>query len=151
MSDFQEKINFLIHRLYFRMLTIEKELSSDARFGGLTVTQIHCVLLVTERPCALKELSAELCLTKGPTSLMVKRLEADGYIWTEPDAADRRSVRIGATAKGRAFVRIHDSIHAAAVSMLVEKLTDDEKAQLVAIFNKFSVSEMTSSIPTPMA
>ena len=50
----------------------------------------------------------KLTRLKAPTvSVLLRRLEEEGYVARTPDPADRRAVRVSLTEKGREFDRLH--------------------------------------------
>lgn len=70
---------------------------------------------------SLNELAAELYLDKSTTSRVVDGLERKGYAIRGPQPADRRSLRIEATAAGRELLsRIQDSILSEEKAMLAD-------------------------------
>lgn len=70
---------------------------------------------------SLNELAAELYLDKSTTSRVVDGLEGKGYAIRGPQPADRRSVRLEATAAGRELLaRIQDSILSEEKAMLAD-------------------------------
>ena len=143
----EKNLNKLIHQLYFRLMTFEQEMVADTRFNKLSVTEVHLIMLVAEKPRSIKELTNELCISKGPVSLTVKKLHKLGYIWREKSTKDKRSIMIGSTAKGRSVARIHDAVHQASIKALISKLSDMEQKILLEIIEKLAVKELKPTIP----
>ena len=139
-----------MHKLYFRLMTLEKQMTDDERFSGLSVMQVHMIMLVDKQPMTMKDLTGYLCISKGPLSLLVKKLYKQDYIWREPNLKDGRSVLIGTTAKGRSIARIHDMMHFAAIKVLTAALSNKEKEQLTDIFSKLDFKTLSPSLPVPV-
>ena len=68
---------------------------SSPKFGALTK------LVEANEPLTLGELAACLTCVRSNITQLVDRLEADGLVRRENDAADRRSVRASVTPLGR--------------------------------------------------
>ncbi|MEM6908387.1 MAG: MarR family transcriptional regulator [Pseudomonadota bacterium] len=73
-----------------------------ARRTGLARNDLRCVhLLVSEGQASPKRIMGQLALTSGSVTTLVDRLEALGWVKRSPDPADRRGVRVCATAKAK--------------------------------------------------
>jgi DNA-binding MarR family transcriptional regulator len=70
---------------------------------GVTLTR-YCVLVTLEhcpRAPTLTELSQKLSRTKNSLTTVIDHMERDGLVRRVPDMADRRTIRIEITEKGR--------------------------------------------------
>lgn len=84
----------------------------------LTPTSLGVLgVLVGAGPAAHRELAAELGVAPGTLTAVVDALERSGHVVRIRDAADRRVVRVSATATGRAR-------HAAALTAVTHVLRD---------------------------
>src|SRR4051794_15472500 len=80
--------------------------------------------------CEVRALRARLALDSGHVSRLLRLLEADGLVRTEPGAGDRR-VRIARlTKRGRAEWRLPDGPSAALAASMPAPLGEDRRAEL---------------------
>lgn len=87
-----------------------------------------------ETPTALSE---SLLLSTSAMTNRLDRLEHDGLIVRSPDAGDRRGVRVGLTAAGRALVDRALAAHLEAEHELVDALTPSERSALEDALRSF--------------
>jgi DNA-binding MarR family transcriptional regulator len=86
---------------------------------GLTHPQYLVMLALWQyAPLSVRRLSELLLLDPGTLSPLVKRLEANGYLRRERDAADERNLAITLTAKGRALRKRAEQIPPAVIQRL---------------------------------
>ena len=100
--------------------------------AGLTPSQLSALSTVSRRgPLTLGEL-AELERVAPPSvTRMVTNLENDGYVERVPDPADRRVVRVVATAKADEFVAVARARKAAWLIERLEALPAGERGALL--------------------
>lgn len=68
---------------------------------------------------------------KAPTvSVLLRRLEAEGYVKRTPDPVDRRAVRVSLAERGREFDRLHLSNISSNDQAAMAGFTDEERATL---------------------
>jgi DNA-binding MarR family transcriptional regulator len=78
---------------------------------GLTVSQARVLRIVADGPpLRMAELADRLDVVPRSATSMVDALEAAGFVARDNDPADRRSVRVRLTARGR---RLVEQLHAA--------------------------------------
>ena len=74
---------------------------------------------------------------KAPTvSVLLRRLEQEGYVTRTPDPRDRRSVRVALGERGKEFDRAHLSRISNNDKTAMEGLTPEEEATLMLLLEK---------------
>lgn len=74
---------------------------------------------------------------KAPTvSVLLRRMEEEGYLMRIPDEADRRAVRVVLTEKGREFDRRHLSNISTNDHLAMQSLTDEEQETLLRLLTR---------------
>lgn len=74
---------------------------------------------------------------KAPTvSVLLRRMEEEGYLMRIPDEADRRAVRVVLTEKGREFDRRHLSNISTNDHLAMQGLTDEEQKTLLRLLTR---------------
>jgi DNA-binding MarR family transcriptional regulator/GNAT superfamily N-acetyltransferase len=82
--------------------------------------------------CEVRALRARLGLDSGHVSRLLRLLEADGLVRTEPGARDRRVRVARLTRRGRAEWRLLDERSDALAASMLAPLGDDKRAELVS-------------------
>lgn len=103
-----------------RRRSLRDPVSASCEELVLTPPQIHALLwLGREGSLTMGELARCVSVTEKTITGLVDRLERDGHIRRERDAADRRVVRVWLTPRGAEASRgIEDGIHAKLVFVL---------------------------------
>ena len=84
------------------------------------------------RDCANQLELVRLTRLKAPTvSVLLRRMEAEGYVKRETDANDRRAVRVFLTEKGRDFDKEHLSRISNNDQLAMRGISAEEEALLV--------------------
>src|SRR5512133_2336915 len=114
---------------------------------GLTAPQIHALLwLGHDGPLMMGELARRVSVTEKTVTGIVDRLERDGFLRRERDAADRRVVRARATERGVALSRdIEEGVHEKLVELL-GLLDPRDRRALVGILER-----LTERLEEPLA
>ncbi|MGD2109403.1 MAG: MarR family transcriptional regulator [Phycisphaerae bacterium] len=100
---------------------------------GLTWPQLATLRTVGRLgPCSISTLARTVHLGQPTLTGIVKRLERAAYVIRTPNEADRRSVRISATAAGRAILRRAPSLLQDRFRTELAKLKDWERLQTLA-------------------
>lgn len=74
---------------------------------------------------------------KAPTvSVLLRRMEEEGYVMRIPDETDRRAVRVVLTEKGREFDRRHLSNISTNDHLAMQGLTDEEQETLLRLLTR---------------
>lgn len=79
-------------------------------------------------------------VTKGTLSVLVRRLEQEGWVERIPDPADRRRVRLRLSDAAVADIERQAPHHLAFLNALVADLTPEERATLVHLLEKLLFS-----------
>ena len=127
-----------IVQLYMQLDDVLVEgLREQTAAGGLTMVQYVTLEFLTEHgPCSSKVLSDFLDITPASTSSLVKKLEGRGFVAREPDADDRRVIRLSITSSGqRAWRRALFGLGERLGRLLV-RLSPDDMEQLRHILQK---------------
>lgn len=101
--------------------------------GGLGATPTAALATIVNRgPITLGELATSENLSKPSITKVVERLETDGLIVRQPDAADKRVCRVKATAKGVRQLEANRARRTAWLDARLQSLTPDEQLRLAA-------------------
>lgn len=122
-----------------RYQTAEREFAAI----GLNHTEARLLSLLKEAggECGQERLSEQLYIDRSNAGRALKRLEQDGYIAREKDAADRRAYIVRLETKGRKAVRDIAKIRDAIVAGFFGDLSEREAGKVVALL------EMTLKVP----
>lgn len=103
-----------------RVRPLRDPVAATCEHLALTPPQIHALLWLGEDgPLTMGELARRVAVTEKTVTGIVDRLERDGHLARERDAADRRVVRARLTAKGEeAYRRIDGEIHGSVQRLL---------------------------------
>lgn len=124
----KERLRFWF-RAYGAVAAVEREIRARlrARFGAsLARFDLLAHLYAAQGPMTMGALTANLLVTGGNVTGVVDRLEREGLVTREVDAADRRVYRVALTASGRALFKQMAEEHEAWVSELFEGLDPAE-------------------------
>lgn len=130
-------IEELINRILSKSEQLEEKVKQKTDLKKLTTKQLHCIELIhsLENP-TLSELTEQLSITKASTSVMLDRLQDNGFIVKVKSDNDRRSAHVHLTEKGDRAAHLHTEVHEQFASLLIKELTDSEKEILVVLLNK---------------
>lgn len=93
------------------------------RGTGLSPAQMHTIEIIgQEKSLRMKDLAEHLGVTTGSLTVMVDRLEQNGFLERRPHESDRRSFLVTLTDKGKKHFKKHHQYHL--------KLTEDILAAL---------------------
>lgn len=115
-----EELSHLIIGFYEKISSWEH---SVVKGTGLSPAQMHAIEIIgQEKSLRMKELAEHLGVTTGSLTVMVDRLEQNGFLTRRPHESDRRSLLVTLTDKGRKHFKKHHQYHL--------KLTQDILAAL---------------------
>jgi DNA-binding MarR family transcriptional regulator len=109
----------------------------------ITVLQYRVlVVLASKGPARPVDLAEALALSSSATTRLCDRLSRKGLISRarESDATDRRTVRLGLTAKGSALLDEVTSRRRAEIARVIAAVPVRERSRLVAAFAAFSAA-----------
>ena len=79
----------------------------------------------------------KLTRLKAPTvSVLLRRMEQEGYVNRVPDTQDRRAVRVSLTEKGRAFDRVHLSRISTNDQLAMQGIDGEDRETLVRLLSR---------------
>jgi DNA-binding MarR family transcriptional regulator len=103
----------------------------------LTLQQIHAMeILCAHGRLTMKELAEKMGVTTGSLTVLVDRLEKKGIVERQPHESDRRSIRLGMTAKGEQLAAEHHDLHLSLTRELTACLSPEETNQLINLLRK---------------
>ncbi len=137
MYSIEELINIILRKSEH----IEELAKQKTDLKNLTTKQLNCIELIhsMENP-TLSELAEKLKITKASTSVMLDRLEENGFIIKVKSDNDRRSAHVHLTQKGDKAAHLHADVHKQFASLLTKELTDSERDILIVLLNKAIMS-----------
>lgn len=105
--------------------------------AGLTLTQIGVLdALLHKGPLAHRDLSRKLLTSAGNLSDVIDKLETRGLVLRVRDPLDRRLVRVGLTAAGRATITDLFPRHAAVIAAVMGGLPAEDLALLEQLLRR---------------
>jgi DNA-binding MarR family transcriptional regulator len=121
----------LAGRLRFASARLIRHLRRQDEGGlGATPTAALATIVRSPKPLTLGELAVSENLSKPSITKVVERLEHDGLITRQPDAADKRVCRVKATAKGVRQLEANRARRTAWLDARLQALTGDEQQRL---------------------
>ena len=93
-------------------------------------------VLLHKGPLPVNVIGPKVSLTPGSISVAVDRLHSRGLVTRDEDPADRRVRVVDLTAEGRCLIGRVFSRHAADMEQVMQVLSAEERAQLVALLKK---------------
>lgn len=105
--------------------------------NNLSLVQLHGLLYIYEnKGCSLKELAEKFSITNPSANDLVEKLVNLKLVKRENDKEDRRLIHIYLTNKGENLVKKIMKEKNNCFSMLIKKLSVEEKKQLLTILKK---------------
>lgn len=133
MYNIEELINIILNKSE-QIEELEKQ-KTDLK--NLTTKQLNCIELIhsMENP-TLSEITEKLKITKASTSVMLDRLEENGFIKRVRSDNDKRSAHVHLTHKGDKAAHLHADVHKQFATLLTKELTNSERDILIVLLNK---------------
>lgn len=118
--------------------------------SGLSLTAA-ATLATLERsgPCRLTSLAIREGVTQPAMTQLIARLQGEGLVTRDPDPADGRVVRVGITDKGRAVLSRRRAVRADRLTVLLSRLSPQERTALVAALPAIDVLASVSHDDLP--
>lgn len=130
------RLSEAIIEFYEKLFSWENEV---ARNSGLSPQQNHTIEIVgSDSPIRMKPLAQKLSVTMGTLSVMINRLEKEGYVIREKDPKDKRGFNILLTEKGRIVYEEHHAYHQKLVEDIICLLEPGEVKQFLIILKKIN-------------
>lgn len=130
-------LNELINIILNRSEQLEEQLKQNSDLVNLTNKQLNCIEIIhaAVNP-TLTEVAIKLNTSKASASVMVDRLEENGYVIKVKSDNDRRSTHMHLTEKGDLAAHLHVDLHNQFADMLISDLTESEREILIVLLNK---------------
>lgn len=112
-------------------------------FAELRINQIRTMYLLLHRPgMSQKDLAGLLQITPAAVSVIVRDMEAAGWIEREHDPDDARQMCLALTERGQALVASGDDMRYATVAKMLDALPLDEQRTIVeALERAFEITQ----------
>ncbi|GFK95199.1 HTH-type transcriptional regulator MgrA [Fundidesulfovibrio magnetotacticus] len=137
MSDL-ESLSAQILEFYEKLSSWEHAVARDS---PLTLPQTHVLEVLGQHPpLRMKELAAKMGVTTGTLTVVVDRLERLDMVARTPNEADRRSVLVTLTERGRALFEEHHKHHLDLARDLFAALSEDETRVFAGILRKLNMA-----------
>jgi len=132
-----DKLTYAIAKLSREIGHLEEAAKDQFDFKELTLTQMNYLETINHLGNPnLTELAAELHLTKPTVKVTIDKLVEKDFLHRVKSDADRRSAHLHLTVKGKLINHMHDFAHKQMAEMIMQKLNEDEVAQLQRILEK---------------
>jgi DNA-binding MarR family transcriptional regulator len=126
--------------IWANMLILFREIDPPELFRdyGLKQAEFDTLtqLFLSDHPLTQTELKKRLLTTKGSVSLMLSKMEKQGFVRREGDRKDHRRQLVILTDQGKGFVEPRFAQHIKRISKYFSPLTDLEKEILLKILTK---------------
>lgn len=128
---------YVLNSIRQRMFKFLKKGLAQKQIDGIAPSYGD-ILFVLDRkgPLSLQELAKYTIKDKSTISLVVQRLESEGYITKEKQEDDARYVRLALTPKARSLRPALLSISSEMNAKMFQGLTEDEKSLLFNLIGK---------------
>ncbi|WP_263730739.1 MarR family winged helix-turn-helix transcriptional regulator [Cellulomonas sp. SG140] len=105
----------------------------------VTLTQFRTLVVLESRgPCRLNQLADRLGVSPSSALRTVDRLIRAGFVARAENDADRREVRISATAAGSALVQAVTRARRAEIATIVAAMPSERRLEVVAALHAFA-------------
>jgi DNA-binding MarR family transcriptional regulator len=125
-----ERIDYVAANLLSRAALLVRLLVKQVPTGEVSRTELEVLAVLTEGPRRITELAALEGLAQPTTTVLVKRLEARGWVSREGHADDGRVVLVAITDDGRAAVDAFRGEFLTALKSDLDVLSNRELAAL---------------------
>ena len=126
----REELSHLLVSFYEKISSWEQ---AAVRGSGLSPTQMHAIEIIgQEKSLRMKELAEHLGVTTGSLTVMVDRLEQNGFLGRRPHESDRRSFLVTLTDKGKKHFKKHHQHHLKLTADVLAALEPAEQQRFAA-------------------
>lgn len=133
----KKDINKELFETIFNVYKMMKKNYSLFKETNLSMVQFHGLAYVFENPgCSLKELAERFSITNPSANDLVEKLVNLKLVKREDDKKDRRLIHLNLTNKGKKIMNKILKEKNNCFSMLIKKLSLEEKKQLLTILKK---------------
>ncbi len=110
--------------------------SGTVNLSNTEMEYLYALISAEKQGIRLTDLAKMLGITKASASVMVSKLEKQGYIYRQSDKEDARTVRLFPTAKAFAMQQEELEAYQQTAIMLTQALSDEELNQLNLLLDK---------------
>ena len=140
-NTYQELNSFLVD-VFHSILRIEAQDLKAAGYKDLSISEMHVIeavcLLEAQGKNNARDIAESLVITPGSLTAAINVLEKKGYLLRRPDPADRRRIRISATAEARKAEAAHRRIHEQMIEEVAKNLDPQELQILLRALQSIS-------------
>lgn len=140
MNLFEKEFNELIVDTFHLILKEEMKFIKSLTNYDVSAREIHLIENVGKQDgrIIISDLADALQITLASITVMVNKLETQGYLLKKKDESDARLVRLSLTEKGRETDKRHSDFHSNMVKKIMAGLTDFEKDILAGAVKKLN-------------
>ncbi len=123
--------------------TMDKEGNSILKDSNITMAQgmlLYCLSCKTDEECTLKELESHIKLAQSTTTVMVSRLEKNGFVTTFNSSEDKRVKLVKLTDKGQESVSLVKECMINVEQEIFAPLSEIEKSLFLELIKKINHS-----------
>lgn len=136
----KKDINKELFEMIFNVYKMMKKNYSLFKETNLSMVQFHGLAYLFENPgCSLKELAERFSITNPSANDLVEKLVNLKLVKREDDKKDRRIIHLYLTDKGKNLIKKIMKEKNNCFSILIKKLSFEEKKQLLTILKKLLV------------
>ena len=129
-----EKLAPLMIEFYEKFSSWEHSVVKES---GLSPAQMHAIEIIGhEQSLRMKELAEKMGVTTGTLTVMVDRLERNGFLSRKPHEQDRRSYLVVLTDKGKEHFEQHHQFHLRLTEDISASLSPEEQKIFAAALTK---------------
>jgi DNA-binding MarR family transcriptional regulator len=134
----KNKIDQIIFDKIFNLYRkLKKKIQIDSRIFNLTMIQLHSLIFFKNNPkCQLTDLAEAFAISLPTATSLTNKLVEMNLLKRLPDKNDRRVIHFVLTKKGIEHLKKAEKSRKKTICFLLDKLTKEEKLQLLKILNK---------------
>lgn len=140
MNLFEKEFNELIVGTFHLILKEEMRFVKSLTNYNVTAREIHLIENIgkNDGKAIISDVADALQITLASVTVMVAKLESQGYLIKNKDSSDARLVRLSLTEKGKEIDDKHTEFHGNMVKKIIAGLTDVEKNNLMIAVKKLN-------------
>ncbi len=132
----EDKLSHQIVEFYEKLSSWESSVVKDA---GHSLPQIHAVeILGANGGMRMKQLAEKMGITTGTLTVQVDKMERAGLVVRQAHEQDKRVTLVCLTSAGQEIYQEHDRLHHSLTEQITSMLSDDERHQLLILFEKMN-------------
>lgn len=125
-SEKKVTITRIFFDTYTNVMNTEKTVIKDSPYNDLSITDVNVIHAIGLKTPQTYEVSDALNISKSTLTARLANLEKKGYINRYLDKADKRSIRISLTERGKALYHSSNESHQLIIDALLERFNDEE-------------------------